>query len=85
VETDGIGYSIANIYAPNNVKDRISFFDEVQTQVEVNAMFSRLLLGGDFNSVIESQDRQTKNLDGTSTHFKHLTNSLCRRHTLAIR
>ena len=76
IELNGVGYSIANIYAPNNVQERIAFYTHVRAQIDVNVLYNNLLLGGDFNSVTASYDRKTKKLDGTSNHLKNLMHDL---------
>ena len=61
VEIDGIGYSIVNIYAPNNAQERIRFFTHVKPLIHSHALFpTKRLLGGDFNSILASEDRYTK-------------------------
>ena len=77
VEVAGIGYSIVNIYTPNNPQERIKFFTNVKSLIGLHALFpAKLLLGGDFNSVLASEDRCTKKLDGSSTQLNNLVESM---------
>ena len=77
VEVAGIGYTIVNIYAPNNPQERIKFFTNVKSLIGSHALFpAKLLLGGDFNSVLASEDRYTKKLDGSSTQLNNLVESM---------
>ena len=52
---------VITIYAPNDVKSRITFFHEIDDLV-----IPRTLLLGDFNLVTCTDDRASGNLDGTS-------------------
>lgn len=76
VEIDGVGYTIGNIYAPNNVQDRITFYDMVRAKTTTHALYDNLLLGGNFNSVTSPGDRKTQKLDGTSSHLRRLFDDL---------
>ena len=77
VEIDGIGYSIVNIYAPNNAQERIRFFTHVKSLIHSHVLFpTKLLLGGDFNSVLASEDRYTKKLDGSSSQLNNFVESM---------
>ena len=64
-------------YAPNNPQERIKFFTNVKSLIGSHALFpAKLLLGGDFNSVLASEDRYTKKLDGSSTQLNNLIESM---------
>ncbi len=63
--SDGLALHFVGIYAPNDVKSHCDFF------TNCTAFFcGDVVLGGDFNSVIESHDRLSGKLDGTSTQLQ---------------
>jgi hypothetical protein len=76
IEIDGIGMTIANIYAPNDIRERIAYFANVTELINMHALYQNVMIGGDFNSVVNREDRQTSNLDGTSTHLNSFINNL---------
>ena len=58
-------------------KRGLSFFTNVKSLIGSHALFpAKLLLGGDFNSVLASEDRYTKKLDGSSTQLNNLVESM---------
>ena len=77
IEIDGIGFTIVNVYAPNNPQERSKFFAELKSHIDSHALFpTRLLFGGDCNSVISTVDRVSHKLDGSSTQLNKLVQSL---------
>ena len=65
IEIDGIGFTIVNAYAPNNPQERIKFFAVLKSHIDSHALFpTRLLFGGDCNSVLSTVDRVSHKLDG---------------------
>jgi len=46
MEVDGIGLSIANVYAPNNTRERIEYFSNVSDLIHTHALFNNILIGG---------------------------------------
>jgi len=77
VEINGDEYTFVNIYAPNNVKDRISFLKKVEDMIESNAVSkTNLLIAGDFNSVASTIDKTNGQLDKSSDTLKEMLRSL---------
>lgn len=69
--------TIVNVYAPNDISQRIKFFKRTATWVKQNIEEDNILiLCGDFNSVTNSEDRTTGKVDKCGFHFQKLTNSL---------
>ena len=58
---------IMNIYAPNDPKEHLEIFADIKAYIS-----ERLCLLGDFNSVTDSLNRLSGNLDRTSTHLSDL-------------
>ena len=50
VEINEQGYSLINVYAPNDPKDRSSFFKQLSESIAEHAQ-GTILLGGDFNEI----------------------------------
>ena len=51
-------YTLVNVYAPNIVSERIAFFHEMREFIHMHAMTrSQLIIGGDFNCVLNANDR----------------------------
>ena len=54
INYNNVQFRIVNIYAPNNDDDRIEFFDDLYPILLCN---KHLILGGDFNCVLNTQYR----------------------------
>ena len=51
-------FTLVNIYAPNNVSERIAFFNKMKEFIQVHAVNrSKLIITGDFNYVLSTDDR----------------------------
>ena len=72
-------FSLLNIYAPNNMSDRKSFFFKVQKWIDrFSINEEKIIIGGDFNFIEENKlDRSSKNTskDSSSVSYKNLTNT----------
>ena len=72
-------FSLLNIYAPNNMSDRKSFFFKVQKWIDRFAINEeKIIIGGDFNFTEENKlDRSSNNTskDSSSISYKNLTNT----------
>ena len=52
------GYTLVNIYAPTAVSEPINFFKKLREFINLHSLNkSRLLIGGDFNCVLNTSDR----------------------------
>lgn len=68
--------SIVNVYAPNNVMERIAFFKRTNTWVKQNIQNpNNLILCGDLNSVLEPKDRTTGKVENCAVHFRNMIKS----------
>ena len=68
VVINNIGYTLVNVYAPNTAAERVTFFCQLRQFVNMHAINkSRLIIGGDFNCVLNSNDRLSGVTD-RSTH-----------------
>ena len=57
-------YCLVNIYAPNNLVERGKFFDKCKLFIHRHAREnSNLLIGGDFNTVLNKEDRMSLKAD----------------------
>ena len=58
---------LANIYSPNDANEQISFFKEIQQQLQE---FSEeiIIIGGDFNCTLAEKDKK----GGNTNNRKHL-------------
>ena len=73
LKLNNIDYSIVNVYAPNNCKDRVSFFKELETAVHKYALNkNNLILGGDFNCALNESDRASSFIDVSSSKLKNV-------------
>ena len=72
-------FSLLNIYAPNNMSDRKSFFFKVQKWIDRFAINEeKIIIGGDFNFTEDNKlDRSSNNnsKDSSSVSYKNLTNT----------
>lgn len=65
--------SLVNIYSPNVLVDRVSFFQNSSKWVKQNITEdTSIFMGGDFNSVYESKDRTSGKVEKCSVDFKNL-------------
>ena len=70
-------YSIVNIYAPNEYREKIKFYDDVKSVIARHSCSNtNLLIGGDFNSVLSSKDRVSGKIDKSTEHLKTFTSRL---------
>ena len=71
--------SLLNIYAPNNMSDRKSFFFKIQKWIDKFAINEqKIIIGGDFNFTEENKlDRSSNNTskDSSSVAYRNLTNT----------
>ena len=69
--------TVVNIYAPNNLNDRITFFKRVSTWIKQNIdETNTLIICGDFNSVISNVDRTSGKVEKCGTHFEKLIKNI---------
>ena len=67
--------SIENIYAPNNVRERKTFFSKINKWIDKYALYEgKIIRGGDFNFTVENIDRRanTDIRDASSNSYKNL-------------
>ena len=61
-------YTLVNVYAPNIVSERITFFHEMREFIHLHAVTrSRLIIGGDFNCVLNANDRVSSVTDRSTS------------------
>ena len=61
------GYTLVNIYAPNIVSERIAFFQKLREFINLHSLNkNRLIVGGDFNCVLNTNDRTSGIIDKSS-------------------
>ena len=53
IELDNPNYTLVNIYAPNYVKERNSFFKKLKNMLEKTCL-GMLIIGGDLNDTLSS-------------------------------
>ena len=67
-------FTVVNVYAPNNTKDRIDFFKRVKTWTnQLTCNKENILIAGDFNCIL---DNSTNNSDKSSHVLKTVLNDL---------
>ena len=67
-------FTIVNVYAPNNTKDRIDFFKRVKTWTnQLTCNKENILIAGDFNCIL---DNSTNNSDKSCHVLKNVLNDL---------
>ena len=67
-------FTVVNVYAPNNTKDRIDFFKRVKTWTnQLTCNKENILIVGDFNCIL---DNSTNNTDKSSHVLKTVLNDL---------
>ena len=70
VKINDINYSIINLYAPANVTERREFFITAGKWCKENVLYdSNVIVGGDFNTVDNIQDRLSGKTDASSSNF----------------
>ncbi len=74
IKYEEICYNIYNVYAPNDSLEHLAFFEGISKQLVDNYV----LLGGDFNSVIDENDCLSQKTDATL----HALLELLTRHDL---
>ena len=66
-------YTFINVYAPNNVQQRIIFLQKVNKFINQHAKSHKnIIMCGDFNTCETQKDRASQKLDQSSKHFSHL-------------
>ena len=57
IEVSNTQYTLVNINAPYTVSERIAFYHKINSFVNLHAINkSRLIIGGDFNCVLNAND-----------------------------
>ena len=57
IELDNTNYTLVNIYVPNHVKEKNSFFEKIKNMLEKTCL-GMLIIGGDVNDTLSSMDKQ---------------------------
>ena len=71
MKINNCGYTICNVYCPNNVAKRIEFLNEAMSLIEIKAQFPKsMIVAGDFNCVVDEQDKVSTELDRSSHTLK---------------
>ena len=72
---------LVNIYAPNDVNQQVSFFKELQEQLQE---FSEetIIIGGDFNCTLSEKDKKGGNLSNRKHTVVEEINKLCNLYDL---
>ena len=60
IQLNDIKYMCINIYAPNEDKERINFFNGLSGIMYSKAVHENIVLGGDFNVTLETIDKKSK-------------------------
>ena len=72
LEIDKQEFTIVNVYAPNEMQDRISFFKYMKSVVDTHAVNkNRLIIAGDFNCVLSENDGITRKIDKSTDILEH--------------
>lgn len=67
---------IVNLYAPNDVTERINFFKKSTSWIRQNKCDeNNIIVFGDFNSVMDKRDRTSGRIERCATHFENLLKS----------
>ena len=70
---DNFDLTFINIYAPNNLQPRIDFFKNTSNWIRKHhGESSDTILGGDFNSTLSVNDRESRKIDKSSRHLHNL-------------
>jgi len=66
-------YTFVNIYAPNKVHDRSSFFKHLAQFIDLHSLNkNRLFIGGDFNCALTTNDRVSGKTDSSTNVLKDI-------------
>ena len=66
-------FTIVNVYAPNDVNERIIFFRRVHSFIDTYAINEgNLIVGGDFNCVLSGDDRMSGKMDKSTEALKNV-------------
>ena len=72
----GIGeLTVVNLYAPNDIKLRAKFFQEVQTELtawQQKHNCDQLIMTGDFNCIVEGRDKNKNNCNHNEESVREL-------------
>ena len=72
LEIDKQEFTIVNVYAPNEIQDRISFLGHMKSAIDTHAVNkNRLIIAGDFNCVLSENDRITRKIDKSTNILEH--------------
>ena len=76
LEINDKAFTIVNVYAPNVVSERISFFKQVSKFINQHAVNkSGLIIGGDYNCVLTEKDRVSGVIDNSSMALGEFLNN----------
>ena len=68
IEISNTQYTLVNIYAPNTVAEHIAFYHKINSFIKLHAIAkSKLIIGGDFNCVLNASDRASRSVDRSTT------------------
>jgi len=77
LEIESNDYTFLNIYAPNRVDERISFFNKIHDFINLHAINkSKLCIGGDFNCVLAADERYSGITDKSMDVLKDVIDKL---------
>ena len=66
-------YTFINVYAPNDVQQRINFLKKINNFINQHAKSHKnIIICGDFNTCDNQNDRASLKFDQSSEHFRHL-------------
>ena len=73
LEIDKQEFTVVNVYAPNEVHDRIVFFRNMQSFINSYASNkNRLIIAGDYNCVLSESARVTRKIDRSTDILKDI-------------
>ena len=78
IELNSAMYQIVNVYAPNHPEERRKFFEKLNKTIENDTVNREIniLLGGDFNCVLDNTKDRTNQTKSNDTGQKELINIL---------
>ena len=79
IEINSTYYSLVNIYAPNIESKRKSFFKNIATIIKDKST-GNLIIGGDFNEIIECVDTKNKNKSKNNKKLKTGIHTFLKKH-----
>ena len=73
IEIDDKEYTFVNVYAPNDISNRVSFFQEVSRFITLHSLNNnRLFIAGDFNCVLTGNDRYSGKIDKSTAVLNNM-------------